>query len=56
VIVDDVAEVRVLVKTRLRVSGALRVVGEGTDGADAVALAEPVQAEHGRAVATGSGC
>jgi PAS domain S-box-containing protein len=40
VIVDDVAELRVLVKTRLRVSGALRVVGEGTDGTDAVALAK----------------
>lgn len=39
VIVDDASEVRLLVKTRLRLSGRLRVVGEGANGADAVALA-----------------
>ena len=39
VIVDDAHEVRLLVKTRLRLSGRFRVVGEGTDGTDAVALA-----------------
>ena len=39
VVVDDAAEVRLLVKTRLGVSGLLHVVGEGADGADAVALA-----------------
>ncbi len=39
VIVDDVSEVRLLIKTRLRVSGRFRVVGEGVDGADAVELA-----------------
>ena len=40
VVVDDAADVRLLMKTRLRVSGAFRVVGEGADGAQAVALAE----------------
>lgn len=39
VIVDDAAEVRSLVKTRLRLSGLLDVVGEGADGEDAVELA-----------------
>lgn len=39
VVVDDAAEVRLLVKTRLRVSGLLNVVGEGADGAEAVELA-----------------
>jgi PAS domain S-box-containing protein len=39
VVVDDAAEVRLLVKTRFRVSGLLEVVGEGADGADAIALA-----------------
>jgi PAS domain S-box-containing protein len=38
VIVDDAAEVRGLLRTRLRLSG-LRVVGEAGDGEDAVALA-----------------
>ena len=40
VIVDDDTDVRVLVRTRLRMSGQFRVVGEGADGAEAVALAE----------------
>jgi len=40
VVVDDASEVRLLIKTRLRLSGAFRVVGEGGEGADAVALAE----------------
>jgi PAS domain S-box-containing protein len=39
VIVDDAADVRTLLKTRLRLSGALEVVGEGADGGQAVALA-----------------
>ncbi len=40
VIVDDAAEVRVLVMARLRLSGLFDVVGEGANGSDAVALAE----------------
>jgi PAS domain S-box-containing protein len=40
VVVDDAAEIRVLVRTRLRLSGRLQVVGEGASGTDAVALAE----------------
>ena len=43
VVVDDAAEVRLLVKTRLRVSGRLNVVGEGADGAEAVELADKHQ-------------
>ena len=39
VIVDDAAEVRLLMKTRLRLSGAFRVVGEGGDGWQAIELA-----------------
>jgi len=39
VIVDDAAEVRALVRTRLRLSGRLDVVGEGADGVEAVAAA-----------------
>ena len=39
-IVDDDDDVRVLIRTRLRVSGLFDVVGEGADGAEAVALAE----------------
>ncbi len=39
VVVDDATEVRLLLKTRLRLSGRLRVVGEGTNGADAVEMA-----------------
>src|SRR5699024_7745423 len=43
VLVDDSAEVRALVRTRLRISGAARVVGEGSDGADAIDLASRLQ-------------
>ena len=43
VIVDDASEVRLLIRTRLRMSGALRVVGEGADGAEAIALAKEHQ-------------
>ena len=39
VVIDDAAEIRLLVRAQLRVSGRLQVVGEGADGADAVALA-----------------
>lgn len=39
VIVDDAADVRTLVRTRLRLSGHLDVVGEGADGVEAVAAA-----------------
>jgi PAS domain S-box-containing protein len=42
VVVDDSAEVRMLVRTRLRISGRVRVVGEGATGREAIALA----AEH----------
>ena len=45
VLVDDAAEVRLLMRTRLRVSGRLDVVGEGADGAEAVALAAEHQPE-----------
>ena len=38
-LVDDVAEVRRLVRTSLRFRGGFEVVGEATDGAEAVALA-----------------
>ncbi len=40
VLVDDASEVRLLIRTRLRMSGVLRVVGEGADGADAISLAK----------------
>jgi PAS domain S-box-containing protein len=40
VIVDDAAELRALVRARLRLSGLFDVVGEGANGEDAVALAE----------------
>ena len=43
VIVDDSAEVRTLVRTQLRLSGAAVVEGEGADGADAVDLARRLQ-------------
>jgi CheY-like chemotaxis protein len=43
VIVDDASEVRLLIRTRLRVSGALRVVAEGADGVEAIALAREHQ-------------
>ncbi len=39
VVVDDAVEVRVLVRTRIRVSGRLHLVAEGADGAEAVGLA-----------------
>jgi PAS domain S-box-containing protein len=45
VIVDDAAEVRQLMKTRFRVSGMFRVVGEGADGRDAVELARKLAPE-----------
>jgi PAS domain S-box-containing protein len=40
VIVDDAADVRRVIGTRLRVSGELEVVGEASDGVEAVKLAE----------------
>ena len=40
VIVDDAPDVRRLMRARLRVSGVFDVVGEGTDGHDAIELAE----------------
>jgi PAS domain S-box-containing protein len=43
VVVDDAAEVRTLVRSRLRVSGRLDVVGEGASGLEAVELAERLQ-------------
>ena len=39
VVVDDAPDVRILVRTRLRVSGRFEVVGEGGDGEQAVELA-----------------
>ena len=39
VIVDDAVEVRLLMRTRLRVSGRFQVVGEGGDGTQAIELA-----------------
>jgi PAS domain S-box-containing protein len=38
VVVDDAAEVRTLVRTRLRLSGRFTIVGEGENGLEAVAL------------------
>ena len=43
VLVDDSAEVRTLVRTKLRLSGAAVVEGEGADGTDAVDLARRLQ-------------
>src|SRR3712207_5251094 len=40
ILVDDANDVRQLVKTHLRLSGRLEVVGEGSDGDDAVDLAK----------------
>ncbi len=40
VVVDDAPDVRVLVRSRLRLSSAFLVVGEGADGAEAVMLAQ----------------
>jgi CheY-like chemotaxis protein/anti-sigma regulatory factor (Ser/Thr protein kinase) len=42
-LVDDVVDVRRLVRTSLRVRGGFDVVGEAADGADAVRLAEELQ-------------
>jgi PAS domain S-box-containing protein len=39
VIVDDDTDVRLLIRTRLRMAGLFDVVGEGADGAEAIALA-----------------
>jgi PAS domain S-box-containing protein len=43
VLVDDSADVRALVRTKLRLSGLAMVAGEGSDGADAVDLAGRLQ-------------
>ena len=43
VIVDDAVEVRTLVRTRLRLSRKLTVVGEGSTGQDAIELAGRLQ-------------
>jgi PAS domain S-box-containing protein len=43
VIVDDAAEVRTLVRTRLRLSGRVEVVGEGATGVEAVEAAREHQ-------------
>jgi PAS domain S-box-containing protein len=43
VVVDDADEVRALIRTRLRLSGRLEVVGEGGTGGDAIALAQQHQ-------------
>lgn len=43
VLVDDSAEVRTLVRTKVRLSGEAVVEGEGADGADAVDLARRLQ-------------
>ncbi|WP_206054042.1 PAS domain S-box protein [Nocardioides iriomotensis] len=43
VVVDDAPDVRRLLRTRLRLSGRYEVVGEGADGAAAIALAEEHQ-------------
>jgi PAS domain S-box-containing protein len=43
VLVDDSADVRTLVRTQLRLSGAAVVEGEGADGSDAVDLARRLQ-------------
>ncbi len=45
VLVDDAADIRRLVRTRLRLSNAFDVVGEGGSGVDAVALAAQHQPE-----------
>jgi PAS domain S-box-containing protein len=42
-VVDDAAEVRALVRSRLKLSGRLEVVGEGGTGEDAVRIAERQQ-------------
>lgn len=40
VIIDDSAAVRSLIRTRLRISGRLNVVADGSDGSDAIRLAD----------------
>src|SRR3954447_20059673 len=40
VIVDDSADVRMLLRTQIRMSRQLEVVGEGANGLDAAALAD----------------
>lgn len=40
VIIDDSAEVRSLIRTRLRLSGLISVVDDGVDGTDAIRLAD----------------
>ncbi|VXB39496.1 PAS domain S-box protein [Aeromicrobium sp. 9AM] len=39
VLIDDSSEVRALMKTQFRLSGLLTVVGDGSDGTEAIALA-----------------
>src|SRR5215207_10599983 len=43
VVIDDSAEVRSLIRTRLRLSGRLTVVGEGATGTEAIGLAYRLQ-------------
>ncbi|HEX5087989.1 MAG TPA: PAS domain S-box protein [Nocardioides sp.] len=43
VLVDDSADVRTLIRTKLRLSGKAVVEGEGADGADAIDLARRLQ-------------
>jgi DNA-binding NarL/FixJ family response regulator len=43
VVVDDAGEVRLLVKARLRLSGRMQVVGDGSSGVDAVEQARKHQ-------------
>ncbi|MFC7493024.1 MULTISPECIES: PAS domain S-box protein [unclassified Nocardioides] len=43
VVVDDAADVRMLVRARLRLSGLLDVVGEASDGAEAVDVVRRLQ-------------
>ena len=43
VVVDDSPDVRTLVRAQIRMSGKLEVIGEGTNGLDAVALASRMQ-------------
>lgn len=42
-LVDDAPEVRALLRTRLRLTGAFTVVAEGADGADAIRIAREEQ-------------
>ena len=44
-IVDDAAEVRILVRAQLSFAGRFEVVGEGSDGRDAIELARAMQPE-----------